>query len=212
MLDSVERYREPTEDWTAASAKWQAIELLHRKIAAHLTHRLDTVHRTRPDPKNGRKRVYFLGSRTPKAALTFHRLICGLDLKLSSGDHAALAALIFLAQLLNDGFIGDRWKRELPLLVASIGGESASQQARMNAKQLRKHTDRRGPLAKAVADERRKDPHATCWEVLHRLAGGDVVEKLKDDRVFYWNRKGELTDIGFDRFETVYSEQRPSTG
>jgi len=47
---------------------------------------------------------------------------------------------------------------------------------------------------------------------LNLLCGGEVVKECKDGRVWYWNEKGTLTSIGLDRFETIFSEQKPSTG
>ena len=69
-----------------------------------------------------------------------------------------------------------------------------------------------------LAGERKRDPSATCPQVLHRICDSndmetrEVVRAYKDGRLFYWDDDGKEVSIGYDRFETIFSEQKPSTG
>lgn len=101
--------------------------------------------------------------------------------------------------------------RDIPIEIAAIA-RTVSIANKINAKGERPTVDRRSPLTKAIARERQKDRNATAMNVLNLLCGGEVVKECKDGRVWYWNEKGTLTSIGLDRFETIFSEQKPSTG
>ena len=140
-----------------------------------------------------------------------------LDLEFTDAEQRAFVAHNMLAQILQDGWISSFAREQLPLQVASIQGESVSASRSKSASKERPKVDRRSPLAKLVAEERAKDKDATASEVLHRLVGSnnaDVREavQFKGDRVQYRNPKGVWTSISHDRFETIFSQQKPSTG
>ena len=127
--------------------------------------------------------------------------------------HAVVTALAQLSFIQDSRYVPPDIKRELPINIAAIV-RTASAANRLKSKpgELRPNVDRRSKLAQAVSNERGQDHAATAWEVLDRLCGGDVVKEHKDGRVWYWNEKDKLTSVGLDRFETIFSEQRPSTG
>ena len=118
-----------------------------------------------------------------------------------------------IREILSRGYVTAFDRETLPIEIAAIARTSrAANTLKSKPGERRPLVDRRSTLAKAVSDERQQDPTATAWEVLNRLCGGDVVKEHKDGRVWYWNKKGKLTSVGLDRFETLFSEQRPSTG
>lgn len=203
----------------SASRKWPPltgktkllIELLQDTIALHLAYRAKVVHKASITLPDGDKAMFWLQSRDPATTAKAMAFLVKIGVKLQSVDLWAYAAHIKLGRILIDRYVCKEWKRELPLIVASIGGVTTSQTAKLNSRQPR-NIDRRSTLARGISNERRQDPTATAWEVLNRLCGGDVVKEHKDGRVWYWNKKDTLTSVGLDRFETIFSEQRPSTG
>lgn len=203
----------------SASRKWpplightkQAIEILQTTISLHLAYRLRVVHKHKFTFPDGSVRMFLWEQREPVATQKAYAALESMGIKLTGVDQWAIDAHMKLGRILIDRYVCKEWKRELPLIVASIGGETTSQTAKLNSRQPR-NVDRRSKLAQAVSNERKTDPTATAWEVLDRLCGGDVVKEHKNSRVWYWNKKDQLTSVGLDRFETIFSEQRPSTG
>ena len=187
------------------------IELLQDTIALHLAYRSKMVHKITVTLPDGGKALIAPQSRNPVATAKTLAFLLKIGVKPQGVDLWAYDAHMKLGRILIDRYVCPEWKRLLPLIVASIGGETTSQAATLKAKQ-NFGVDRRSTLAKEVSKQRRSDPTATAAEILDRLCGGDVVKELRDERVFYWDKKGNLKDIGLDRFETIYSEQKPSTG
>lgn len=205
-LLSVERKWPPL---TGLTKQW--IEILQTTISLHLAYRIRVVHKHRLKFPDGSVRMFIWEGREPVETLKTYAALESIGVKLTSVDKWAIDGHAKLGRILIDRYVCKAWKRELPLIVASIGGASTSQVATLKAKQPR-NIDRRSTLAKAVAQERGHDQFATAGEVLDRLCGGDVVKECKDGRVWYWNHKGDLKSVGLDRFETIFSEQKPSTG
>lgn len=199
-----EKYKGPTLNDDVIDA----IEGLLIDITLRLAYRLQVHHKAH---KKLNSRPIDLENRDPKVTLKAIKRIESGGVVLDTTDFSAFDAHIKLSRILIDGYVSPEWKRTLPLLVASISGATTSQTATLKATQPRK-VDRRSTLSKAVSQERRKDPHATAMEVLDRLCGGDVVKETKGERVWYWDKKDVLKDIGLDRFETIFGEQKPSTG
>lgn len=134
-------------------------------------------------------------------------------------DERATAAIFVHAQI---GFIRHHWYLDepnritLPVTLVAVAGKSAGLKNAVAAGKKRR-TDRRGPITKLVERARRHDPDATCLEVLDRICDGDAndretVKGVKDGRLHYRNAKGKLVSMGLDRFENIFSQQRPSTG
>jgi len=195
---------------TGHTKQW--IEILQTTISLHLAYRIRVVHKHKFKDPNGSVRMFIWEGRDPVETLKTYAALESIGVNLTSVDKWAIDAHAKLGRILIDRYVCREWKRELPLIVASIGGASTSQAATLKATQPRK-IDRRSTLTKAVAQERRYDPFATAWEVLDRLRGRNVVEKEKQDGlVWYRNEKDELKSVGLDRFETIFSEQKPSTG
>ena len=187
------------------------IELLQDHIEVFLQYRSRLVYKITKMLPNGTKADIAPHSRNPadtEKTLTVLQAKVG---KLKDVDLWAYDAHMKLGRILIDRYVCPEWKRQLPLIVASIGGETTSQAATLKAKQTR-NIDRRSTLTKEVSKARKFDPTATAAEILDRLCGGDVVKELRDELVFYWDKKDDLQSIGLDRFETIYSEQKPSTG
>ncbi|QDL53567.1 hypothetical protein [Rhodoferax aquaticus] len=187
------------------------IELLQDHIEVFLQYRSRLVHKITVTLPDGAKADIAPQSRNPVATAKTLALLQKIGVKLKDVDLWAYDAHMKLGRILIDRYVCPEWKRQLPLIVASISGETTSQTATLKAKQTRK-VDRRSTLTRAVAEQRRFDPFASAAEILDRLCGGDVVREMKGGRVWYWDVKGDLKDIGLDRFETIFGEQKPSTG
>lgn len=193
-------------------SEWQIafIELLQDAIGLHLAYRSGMVHKFTGTLPDGGKVLFAPQSRNPVETGKLFVWLVKQNVKLQAVDMWAYDAHMKLGRILIDRYVCKEWKRKLPLIVASISGASTSQTATLKAKQTRK-VDRKSTLTQAVSQQRRDDPFASAMEVLDRLCGGDVVKETRDERVFYWDKKGDLKSIGLDRFETIYSEQKPST-
>ena len=189
------------------------IEMLQDRVALHLAYRVHVVHKHKEKFPDGSVRMFIWEQRDPIATLKAYAALQSNGVKLTGVDTWAIDAHVKLGWILIDRYVCKEWKRLLPLIVASIGGETTSQTATLKAKQTR-NIDRRSTLAKEVSKQRKFDPTATAAEILDRLCGGDVVKELKDEKVWYWDKTGTLKNIGLDRFETIYGEQKPkpSTG
>lgn len=186
------------------------IELLQDRIALHLSYRSWATHKARIELPDGNA-MFSVNTRNPADTRKQMVLQSRVGIKFEAVDLWAFDAHMKLGRILLDGYVCTEWKRVLPLIVASIGGQSTSETAKLKATQPRQ-IDRRSTLTKAINAERCSDPYATCAEVLDRLCGGDTVKELRDGHVYFWNEKGDLKKVGLDRFETIFSEQKPSTG
>jgi hypothetical protein len=187
------------------------IDSLQKTIAVQLGYRTSVVHKASFELPTGEKGLFWLNSVDPTGTRRHLALLFKLGVKLESVDLWAFDAHMKLGRILLDRYVCKEWKRELPLIVASIGGATTSQTAKLKARQPR-NVDRRSSLALAVAKERRNNPTASAIEVFNRLCGGDVVKEMSNERVHYWDAKGNLKSVGMDRYETIFSEQKPSTG
>ena len=188
------------------------IEKLQDRIAFHLAYRVRVVHKHKKTFPDGSTRMFIWEQRDPIATLQAYAALQSNGVKLTGLDTWAIDAHVKLGWILIDRYVCKEWKRLLPLIVASIGGETTSQAATLKAKQ-NCGVDRRSTVSKEVSTQRRFDPTATAAEILDRLCGGDVVKEVKDERVWYWDKNGVLKNIGLDRFDTIFGEQKkPSTG
>lgn len=194
---------------TGLTKQW--IEILQTTISLHLAYRIRIVHKHKMKSPDGSVRMFIWEGRDPVATRKAYAALESIGVKFTSIDHWAIDAHVKLGRILIDRYVCEEWKRELPLIVASIGGAFTSKSATLKATQPRR-VDRRSTLARAVAGERACDPTATAGQVLDRLCGGEVVKECSDGRVWYWNDKDDLKSVGLDRFETIFSEQKPSTG
>ena len=196
--------------WPVSGNGRRKFEELQSLIAEFIVGRIEIVYRLKNQQEDGLL-LFDPSNRDPAVTLNSTILCRSKGIKFRPEDLWGFDAHVKLGQILIDRYVSDEWKRQLPLVVASIGGAFTSQTASLNAKQPRPKVDRRSTLAQAVARERKLDPHAAASVVLDGLCGGDVVKELKGDRVYYWSAKGELTSVGLDRYETIFSEQKPST-
>lgn len=200
-----------TEQWEINPAAKRQIELLQDAIALELAYRLRVIHKVMLRDSNGKTAMIFIEDRDPGQFRTKYAELGVIGVKFQVVDLFAMDAHTKLGQILVDRFVCDEWKRILPLIVASIGGNPTTYTMSAKAAQPRPNADRRSPLTKAVAAVRKRNPKLSAAEVLYRLEGGDVVKEYKNDRVYYW--KGDkLVSVTFDRFETIFSQQKPSTG
>ena len=196
----------PLTDWQR-----NLIELLQDHIEVHLAYRSKMVHKMKDTFPDGEKALVAPPSRNPVVTGKLFVSLVKSGVKFQGVDLWAYDAHMKLGRILIDRYVCPEWKRQLPLIVASIGGETTSQAATLKATQ-RRTGDRRSTLTQAVSRERSQDRFATAAEVLDRLCGGDVVKELRDGRVWYWDKQDVLKDIGLNRFETIYGQQKPSTG
>lgn len=200
-----------TEQWELNPATKRQIELLQDAIALELAYRLRVIHKVKLRDSNGKTAMLFIEDSDPAQFRIKYAELGVIGVKFQVADLFAIDAHAKLSQILIDRFVCDEWKRILPLIVASIGGNPTAYTMSGRAAQPRPNVDRRSALSKAVAAVRRRNPELTAYEVLNRLDGGDVVQEHKNGRVYYLEGD-KLVSVGLDRFETIFSEQKPSTG
>lgn len=188
----------------SASRKWppltgktkQSIELLQDAIALHLAYRAKVVLKTSITLPDGDKAMFWLRSREPATTAKAMAFLVKIGVKLQPVDLWAYDAHMKLGRILIDRFVCKEWKRELPLIVASIGGESASQKAKLIATQPRPRPPNELKVHKLAALER--NPNFTWKQLLHHLTSLSIVTNWDDTNV-HWlaeNRDEKSTPTG----------------
>ena len=170
--------------------------------------RIRNFHKVAPIIDGKRGGYAFTWAEPQKLRLAYSE-VGQMGAKYTPHDLMAIDAQIKINVVLQDGFVCAQWKRELPLIVTSIGGEPVSRVASSNASQ-NIDLDRRSTLSLAIAAERRDDPFATYSEVLHRLVSvGKVIKDYKDETISYWTAKGVVEKISLRSFKVAFSKQSP---
>jgi hypothetical protein len=173
----------------SSSSKWPPlqggpkllIELLQDKIALHLAYRSRMVHKNTETFPDGEKALISPPSRDPvdtaKLLIAF-----GKTVKLLPVDLWAYDAHMKLGRILIDRYVCKEWKQRLPLIVASISGETTSETAKLKAKQPRV---RRMTLRAAKFETHRCNPEYSFKQLLTSLEGDGIVTRW-DDNIIKW--------------------------
>lgn len=178
----------------SSSSKWPPlqggpkllIELLQDKIASHLAYRSRMVHKNTETFPDGEKALISPPSRDPvdtaKLLIAF-----GKTVKLLPVDLWAYDAHMKLGRILMDRYVCKEWKRLLPLIVASISGDTTSETAKLKAKQPRV---RRMELRDAKFETQRCNPEYSYKQLLTSLEGDGIVTRWDDDNVYWVEEDG----------------------
>ncbi len=183
-----------------------AIDAIKTTIAEHLVHRIKIGLRAIGRVAEIRAVLTTLSAGSADSLeIVSTRVERSFGVKLTSTDKTAVGCILFLAQVLRDGFVSPKDMRSITTFVGSLGGPSASEIGKKNAELPRLKGSRSSTLSKAVKGARGIDPTATSFAILHSLCGGAVVKETRDGRVYYWNAADKLTSVGLDRFENIFS-------
>lgn len=181
----------------SASRKWppltgqakQSIELLQDTIALHLAYRARVVHKASFTLPDGDKAMFCLNSRDPATTAKAMAFLVKIGVKLQPVDLWAYDAHMKLGRILIDRYVCKEWKRELPLIVASIGGESTSQKAKLIAKQPRPRplNELKGHKLAAL----KRNPNLTWKQLLPHLTSLSIVTNWDDTNVHWLAENGD---------------------
>ena len=165
-----------------ALTDWQqfSIELLQDHIEMHLDYRAIVVHKTTD--------TFAPQSRNPVATGKLFVSFVNRDLKLHGVDLWAFDAHMKLGRILIDRYVCSEWKRQLPLIVASIGGDFTSQTAALKAIQPR---PRKVNELKAGKEEAlRRNSNLRWKELLNDLQGDEIVTEWDLKKIHWLDAEG----------------------
>ena len=168
------------------------IDALQTMIALHLAYRLRMVHKF-TNYVDGKKGMFVTEDRNPAAFSKSYAMLGNMGVKFTTADAWAIDAYTKLSHVLIDGFVCDKWKRTLPLMVASISGNSASKSAASTASKPRPgRKNRNAELRDAKSFRLRNNPGENWKETLQHLQGdGCVIDWT--DRVITWRTNEGVT-------------------
>lgn len=164
------------------------IDSLLKTIAVHLGYRISVVHKASFEYPSGEKGLYWLNSVDPTDTKKFLALLIKLGVKLKPVDLWAFDAHMKLGRILLDRYVCKEWKRELPLIVASIGGATTSQTAKLKATQPRQR--QLNALKEGKRGAVRRNPHSSWKELLNDLQGDDIVVDWDDENILWIDAEG----------------------
>jgi hypothetical protein len=150
------------------------IELLQDTIALHLTYRSRMAHKITVTLPDGAKADIAPQSRDPVATAKTLDLLRKIGVKLQPVDLWAYDAHMKLGRILIDRYVCTEWKRLLPLIVASISGETTTETATLKATQPR---TRRIELRDKKLKVQRLNPDYSIAQVLNALENEGVVQQ-----------------------------------
>lgn len=167
----------PLTDWQRNS-----IELLQDHIEVHLAYRSKMVHKMKGTFPDGEKALVAPQSRNPVVTGKLFISLVKSGVKFQGVDLWAYDAHMKLGRLLIDRYVCPEWKRQLPLIVASIGGQTTSEMATLKASQPR---IRRIELRDKKFEVQRCNPTYSYKQLLTSLEGDGIVTRWDDD-IVYW--------------------------
>lgn len=163
------------------------IELLQDTIALHLAYRSRMVHKIAEPLPDGDKADIAPVTRNPVDTAKTLALLRKRGVKPHDVDLWAYDAHMKLGRILIDRYVCKEWKRLLPLIVASISGETTSETAKLKATQPRV---RRMELRSAKLEAQRLNPEYSYKELLRVLEGDGIVTRWDDDIVDWVEEDG----------------------
>jgi hypothetical protein len=143
------------------------LQNLQDEIALHLTYRISVVHKFKFDDVKG---YFHVEDKSPDRIL---RAYAATGVTFDECDDWAIFVQARLARILIDRYVCPEWKRELPLMIAAIGGKSLGQVAHENSTGARQPRRSRLELAKRRA--KAANPGCTWKELLPTLQGDEIV-------------------------------------
>ena len=177
-------------------------------LTLHLFYRLNVAHRVKmPTTIDGTRWFHDITDPT-ELLITWCLLRPTLDSRRPFRDELAFEVAFRLASVLKERYCNPVWKREIPLLVAGIGGKSASAHARHIAHTSRGQRSNRLTDGLAVCVGR--NPHAIWKELLDDLSGDDVVIAWDGEFVFWLDDDGERQTTSTGTFRNLLTKIKKS--
>lgn len=197
----------PISDW---------LRLMQETIGWFLTYQLTVTHKLTIKHPDGTSILLDFSTLDQADLVKRREWLTSLGVRFSPAEHAAFESLGKLSQILVDRYVCNEWKSDLPLCVAAIGGETLAVVASRKAQKPR-NVDRRSSLARLIAAERKRDPHATAFEVLDRICNGskearDIVKHYKNEELIYFKDDGTEQPITLKSYLKIFAQQKPSPG
>lgn len=187
-----------SQPWSllTGEGKLPALSELHRKqvenlqdrIALHLAYRSRMVHKVPYAFPDGEKALISPYSRNPVATGKLLACLNKTGIKLQNVDLWAYDAHMKLGRILIDRYVCKEWKRLLPLIVASLGGEFTSQTATLMAIQPRNRKVNELKDGKETALCR--NPYASWKELLDDLQGDAIVTEWDEKKIHWLDAEG----------------------
>src|SRR5689334_22853899 len=104
----------------ASPEQLNAVESLQELVAFYLAYRVRVIHKVRLQREDGTRTLVYINDKTPAGAPRHRGFLVSLGVNLHACDLRALEVHEQLGHILQDGYVPDEWKRQLPLRVASI--------------------------------------------------------------------------------------------
>lgn len=188
---------EPAE-WPIEQAKADRLRSAILLISLHISYRLHMHYKVRPKVKGEGASMLEVIVEDPVETHQRKAAIERIGVKFLPADEWAFIAGFRLGRVLQDRWVSEDWKRDLPLAVASIAGATASEISSTNAQQPRR---RRPTLRDAKLQALRRNPGASWKELLIDLSGQDVVLAW-DDKTIDWRADDDtVKQISVSRFQ-----------
>lgn len=173
------------------------IELLQDHIELFLQYRSRLVYKITVTLPDGTKADIAPHSRNPADTVKKLAELRAIVVKPKDVDLWAYDAHIKLGHILMDRYVCPEWKRLLPLIVASIGGETTSETATLKGEQPRV---RRMELRSAKLEAQRLNPGYSYKELLTVLEGDGIVTRWDDDIVLWVEEDGTAKETATTTF------------
>ena len=184
----------PLTDWQRNS-----IERLQDHIEVFLQYRSWIVYKITDIRPDGAKGDIFPDSRNPANTEKILAKLRAKVGKLKDVDLWAYDAHMKLGRILIDRYVCPEWKRQLPLIVASIGGEFTSRTATLNATQDRK---RKANELKAGKEEAlRRNSNLRWKELLNDLQGDEIVTEWDLKKIHWLDAEGNRKTTATQTFK-----------
>jgi hypothetical protein len=173
-----------------------AIEILLIGITLRLAYRLQVHHKAH---KKLDGRPIDLDNRDPRVTLKAIKRIESGGVILDNSDFSAFDAHIKLSRILMDRFVCVEWKQTLPLIVASIGGETTTRTATLKAIQPRPRKPNYLKAQKLRALE--LHPNYSWKQLLKKLKTLNIVTSDDDAFVFWIDEEGRNKSTALATFQ-----------
>lgn len=173
----------PLTEW-----RREFIELLQDHIEGFLQYRSRIVYKITDIHPDGTKNDIAPDSRNPADTEKMLAKLRAKVGKLQGVDLWAYDAHMKLGRILIDRYVCPKWKRQLPLIVASIGGEFTSQTATLNATQDRKRKENELKVGKEKALS--SNPNLNWKELLNDLQGDEIVTEWDLEKIHWLDAEG----------------------
>lgn len=186
----------PLTDWQRNS-----IELLQDHIEVLLQYRSRLVHKIAAPLPDGSKTDIFPYDRNPVTTAKTLAYLVKRGAKLQGVDLWAYDAHMKLGRILIDRYVCREWKRQLPLIVASIGGEFTSRTATLNATQSQYRKRKENELKAGKEEALSRNANLNWKELLDDLQGDEIVTEWDLEKIHWLDAEGNRKTTATQTFK-----------